>query len=122
MLKQAIADAANGTADDKKAVRAMFKKFEGEAPADKVDEVKRYYAMIMGDKKRGAAPTQDGTPAATPQPAQAAQAPSAVPTAPAKAPETKAAYLPPNQRGDSYEGPLEPPAPFGEASQGSLVR
>jgi hypothetical protein len=120
-LKQAIADAANGTSEDQKAVRAMYKKFEGEAPADLVDEVKRYYAMIRGDKKRGTAPAAEPAPAAA-QPAQATQAPTAQPTAPAAAPVAQGQYLPPNQRGDAYEGPDQPPIPFGAPAQGSLVR
>jgi hypothetical protein len=122
-LKQAIADAANGTADDKKAVRALYKKFEADAPAELVESVKRYYAMVMGEKKAKTAPTE--APAA-PQAASATQTAQA-PAQPAKAPQPAAQagpqgdYLPPHQRGDSYEGPDQPPPPFGSPAQGTLV-
>lgn len=115
-LKQAIADAANGTADDKKAVRALFKKFEADAPAEAVDEIKKFYALIMGEKKGKAAPAE--APAAP----QASPTTNATPTGAAKASEPQGEYLPPNKRGDAYDGPLEPPPPFGQPSQGTLAK
>jgi hypothetical protein len=103
-LKQAIADAANGTTEDKKAVREMFKKFEADAPAAISADVKAFYNMAIGQKKaNGAKAEAHGQP---------------MPTSNAKRVE----YVPPHLRGDSYEGPDEPDPPFGSPSQGSMVR
>jgi hypothetical protein len=90
-LKQAIADAAaSKNAADQKAVRELFKKFESEAPEEHVLAVKQFYNLVRGSKK-------DEKPAT---PAAATQA------------KNGAEYLPPNQRGDSYEGPDQPPTSF----------
>jgi hypothetical protein len=104
-LKQAVTDAAaSGKTEDKKAVHALIGKFSAEAPEELAKGCKDFYNLVLGAKKK------DEPKGATTAPAQ-----------PAAPPANPHPYLPPNARGDNYEGPLEPPIPFGGAQQGKLV-
>jgi hypothetical protein len=109
VLKQAVTDAANsGKKEDAKAVRELIAKFSADAPEEHGKSLQALYNMLLGKKKESA--KTDATAATTAQ--------AATTTAPAANPHP---YLPPNQRGDNYEGPDEPPIPFGGAQQGKLV-
>jgi len=95
-LKQEISDAVGARDRDRiKAMRETFKRFSAEAPKDLVDECQRFYNMTVGEAKKVAP-----APAPTPTPA---------PTQP------RGQYLPPEKRGDAYDGPDFPEPPFGQA-------
>jgi hypothetical protein len=99
-LKTAIEDAAtSGKATHKRAVRDLFAKFETEAPPGFVDDVKAFYVWVTSGK-RGPKPTT-GVPQV--------QASLSVATTQPQRPDPKLhPYLPPNQRGEDYQGPDEP--------------
>jgi hypothetical protein len=102
VLKQAVTDAAaSGKTEDKKAVHALIGKFSADAPEAMGAELRTFYNLTLGAKKKD---EPKGSASTTAPPAN-----------------TKP-YLPPNQRGDSYDGPEEPPIPFGGAQQGTLAR
>lgn len=120
-IKRAFAAAiAKRSGPELKAVRERFAAFKAEAPAEVSELVQIEYNRLAGEAKkaRGAAPAP--TPAAAPaakEPEPATPTPagskgSAAPATPAAGDEPKAStspYLPPEQRGDEYDGPEEPP-------------
>jgi hypothetical protein len=78
-----------------KDARAKMKAFEGEAPPYIVESLVSFYNGLRAEVKPGAA-----------QPQTTATKPAATST-------TRDAYLPPNQRGEHYNGPETPETPFG---------
>lgn len=84
-LKQTIADAK--TPNDLKAARAMVAKFAEEAGEPWGSDLKTAYNTMT--KSPASVQSPQGRPA------------------------NRNGYLPPSQRGDSYEGPTEPEPPFG---------
>ncbi|HEY6459716.1 MAG TPA: hypothetical protein VIY73_06180 [Polyangiaceae bacterium] len=108
-LRQSLTDAI---ASKSKPALAAFRKaydgFKAAAPAELSEDIQRHYAEEMGkarkEAKPGAAsngppPVPPSSPTATPAAPAAAEAPAAKPASP---------YLPPDKRGDSYDGPEEP--------------
>lgn len=124
-LKDAITEAS--ASQDKvvhKAAREMLKKFQAEAPQASVDEVLAHYNGLAASKKAAATQSANGSaaqPAAPTQTETASIAPvhTAAAARAAQAARTSAprgTYLPPNARGDAYDGPEtpnEPEPPFG---------
>ena len=101
-----------------KDVRAAFKTFETEAPVEFSQDVLRFYNMVKSETKKADPPPKDpgANPTATAaaqRAAQAARTGAASPATASTAAPKAAEYLPPNQRGDSYEGPGHPPPPVG---------
>jgi hypothetical protein len=85
-----------------KTARELYNLFQQEAPADWCDAVKGAYNRAIADAKAKAAA---GTKAAEPTKGAPSGAQQNLTT-----PSATEAYLPPVQRGDAYQGPLEPPA------------
>jgi hypothetical protein len=120
--------------DAMKVLRRRVKGFADEAPVDVVAGVESFYNALKKAKGgNGGAPEATKAPAAPQSPQDAppaAQGPAADKTPPAatQAPpaagktepapppaEAQGAYLPPGKRGDAYDGPDQPPIPFGES-------
>jgi hypothetical protein len=107
-LTEAIASKSNKAM---KAFREAYDKFKTDAPSELSEEIQRFYSAEVGKARKAERP-DSASAAAPPVPAAvgaapAPQAPASQPAAPpAKKPESP--YLPPDQRGDSYDGPEEP--------------
>jgi hypothetical protein len=88
---------------DTKGAREVYKRFEADAPQGPLEEIKHAYNEAVATAKGKAPP-----PATKLEPTKSD---SPKPAAPAAQQTLSGAgeYLPPNKRGDSYEGPLEPP-------------
>ena len=82
-----------------KTARQALKAFCDEAPRDVVADLKKHYNALTAPAA-GSSPTK---PSTAEQAAAAAQATT-------QSAAARGAYLPPEQRGDSYDGPEDPPA------------
>lgn len=115
-LKAALTEAAELGGAAVKSAREMFKRFQEEAPAEHAQAVLAFYNELAA-KKRAATNGQTTAPAQTAaapaESAHSAAAQRAAREARENAGRNPHPYLPPSQRGDSYEGPSEPPIPFG---------
>jgi hypothetical protein len=123
-LKATLTDAVDkNDAPRIKAVRAMFKTFESEAPPAFAQDLLAFYNLLRSQSKKESPPAPpSNVTAADVRAAQAARMagtkapPSATATSSpttSATPARAAEYLPPNQRGDAYDGPDQPPPPFG---------
>lgn len=105
LISQAVASKSN---DQVKAARKAMAKFQEEAPAEFFEAVQTFYSMAIPKKPK---PEQAaGSATATASPGTSSSTSVMPTTTPAK---PQAEYLPPEKRGDSYEGPDQPPIPFG---------
>jgi hypothetical protein len=135
-IKAALQQAASdGDVEAIKLARAKATIFQTEAPVDVAKDLETFYAKLRREaqaKERAAAgakppsapatkPPASASPAAGPTPAGSTAAGAPTGQAKAKDPDDglfgpaasgqrpAAEYLPPNRRGDSYEGPENPP-------------
>ncbi len=84
-------------AEAAKLVRARCTAFYADAPAEAAKDLQTFYNELKAKAQGGKKAPADAPPAATAPPAAS----------------KPAEYLAPHLRGDSYDGPLEPPVPFG---------
>ncbi len=121
LKKEMIDAAAAKNPAAMKVVRARVKTFETEAPPNVAADLQDFYAKL----KSGAAPATTAAPtppaatatkpAETPKAAQATATagapatPTPTPAAPPAAAAPRGDYLPPNKRGDNYDGPDDEP-------------
>lgn len=107
-----------GDRDAVRAVRSRFDAFEKEgAPKDVCAGFRSYYEELRSKataaKAQGSANGAAGSAQVSQQQAPA-KTPSSPPPPPPTAATPRGGYLPPNQRGDAYDGPDEPVPPFGD--------
>lgn len=108
LRQQLLSAVAAKSKTDMAAFRKAYDTFKADAPTDLSEDIQRLYSEEMGKARKAARP--DSASAAAPPPPAAtapAQAPAAPPSSPATPPATTG-YLPPSQRGDSYDGPEDP--------------